>query len=97
MDDTKTQEQFAILIIAYCRENKIISKCFGGIAPYLELLLPDDILAQNRFIDLLNNTSDYITEEQFQSAELIGWLYQFYISEKKDEVFASKALTFCFI
>lgn len=89
MDDTKTQEQFALLIIAYCRENAVISKCFGGIAPYLELLLPDDILSQNRFIDLLNNTNDYITEEQFRSAELIGWLYQFYISEKKDEVFAS--------
>ena len=89
MDDTKTQEQFALLMIAYCRENSLISKCFGGIAPYLELLLPDDILSQNRFIDLLNNTSDYITDEQFRSAELIGWLYQFYISEKKDEVFAS--------
>lgn len=88
MDDTKTQEQFALLIIAYCRENAVISKCFGGIAPYLELLLPDDILSQNRFIDLLNNTNEYITEEQFHSAELIGWLYQFYISEKKDEVFA---------
>lgn len=89
MDDTKTQEQFALLIIAYCRENAVISKCFGGIAPYLELLLPDDILSQYRFIDLLNNTNEYITEEQFRSAELIGWLYQFYISEKKDEVFAS--------
>ncbi len=89
MDDTKTQEQFALLIIAYCRENAVISKCFGGIAPYLELLLPDDILSQNRFVDLLNNTNEYITDEQFQSAELIGWLYQFYISEKKDEVFAS--------
>ena len=89
MDDTKTQEQFALLIIAYCRENAVISKCFGGIAPYLEQLLPDDILSQNRFIDLLNNTNEYITEEQFRSAELIGWLYQFYISEKKDEVFAS--------
>lgn len=88
MDDTKTQEQFTLLIIAYCRENAVISKCFGGIAPYLELLLPDDILSQNRFIDLLNNTNEYITDDQFKSAELIGWLYQFYISEKKDEVFA---------
>ena len=90
MDDTKTQEQFALLIIAYCRENAVISKCFGGIAPYIELLLPDDILSQNRFIDLLNNTNEYITDDQFKSAELIGWLYQFYISEKKDEVFAKK-------
>ena len=89
MDDTKTQEQFALLVIAYCRENAVISKCFGGIAQYLELLLPDDILSQNRFIDLLNNTNEYITDDQFKSAELIGWLYQFYISEKKDEVFAS--------
>ena len=89
MDDTKTLEQFSILIIAYCRENKIICKCFGGIALYLELLLPEDILSQSRFIDLLNNTSEYITDEQFLSAELIGWLYQFYISERKDEVFAS--------
>lgn len=89
MDDTKTQEQFALLIIAYCRENAVISKCFGGIALYLELLLPEDILSQNRFIDLLNNTNEYITDDQFKSAELIGWLYQFYISEKKDEVFAS--------
>ena len=89
MDDTKTQEQFTLLIIAYCRENAVISKCFGGIAQYLELLLPDDILSQNRFIDLLNNTNEYITDDQFKSAELIGWLYQFYISEKKDEVFAS--------
>ena len=89
MDDTKTQEQFALLITAYCRENAVISKCFGGIDLYLELLLPDDILSANRFIDLLNHTNEYITEEQFHSAELIGWLYQFYISERKDEVFAS--------
>lgn len=89
MDDTKTQEQFALLITAYCRENAVISKCFGGIDLYLELLLPDDILSANRFIDLLNHTNEYITDEQFHSAELIGWLYQFYISERKDEVFAS--------
>ena len=89
MDDTKTQDQFALLIIAYCRKNAVISKCFGGIAPYLELLLPDDILSQNRFIDLLNNTNEYITEEQFRSAELIGWLYQFYISERHDNVYNS--------
>lgn len=89
MDDTKTQEQFALLITAYCRETPFISKCFGGIDLYLELLLPDDILSANRFIDLLNHTDEYITDEQFRSAELIGWLYQFYISERKDEVFAS--------
>jgi len=37
---------------------------------------------------MLNNT-EFISEEDYHSPELIGWLYQFYISEKKDDVFAS--------
>jgi hypothetical protein len=55
---------------------------------YTELLLPADILATNGFIDLLN-TSAAITDDDYRQVELIGWLYQFYISEKKDEVFKS--------
>ena len=35
------------------------------------------------------NTTDAISDEEYKKVELIGWLYQFYISEKKDEVFAS--------
>ncbi len=50
-------------------------------------VLPDNILAQNGFIHYLN-TTDAIAEEDYKQVELIGWLYQFYISEKKDEVFA---------
>ncbi len=88
-DDTKVTEQFAILITAWCHDNPIIQQCFGGIADYTELLLPNNILAEGGFVDLINNT-DFITDEDFQSPELIGWLYQFYISERKDEVFAKK-------
>lgn len=88
-DDTKVTEQFAILITAWCHDNPIINKCFGGIADYTELLLPNNILAAGGFVDLLNHT-EFITDEDFQSPELIGWLYQFYISERKDEVFAKK-------
>lgn len=88
-DDTKVTEQFAILITAWCHDNPIINKCFGGIADYTELLLPNNILAEGGFVDLLNHT-EFITDEDFQSPELIGWLYQFYISERKDEVFAKK-------
>lgn len=87
-DSTKTNEQFNILISAFCETNPVIFKCFGGIEKYIKLLLPDNILAQGGFIDLLNNTS-YLTEEDYKQSELIGWLYQFYISEKKDEVFES--------
>ena len=89
-DDTKVTEQFAILITAWCHDNPIINKCFGGIADYTELLLPNNILAAGGFVDMLNHT-EFITDEDFQSPELIGWLYQFYISERKDEVFAKKS------
>lgn len=88
-DDTKVTEQFAILITAWCHDNPIINKCFGSIADYTELLLPNNILAASGFVDMLNHT-EFITDEDFQSPELIGWLYQFYISERKDEVFAKK-------
>lgn len=88
-DDTKVTEQFAILITAWCHDNPIINQCFGSIADYTELLLPNNILAEGGFVDMLNHT-EFITDEDFLSPELIGWLYQFYISERKDEVFAKK-------
>ena len=88
-DDSKTNEQFALLIVAYCHENPIINKCFGRISDYTELLLPTNILTEGGFVYLLNHT-EFIAEEDFRSPELIGWLYQFYISERKDEVFAKK-------
>lgn len=88
-DDTKVTEQFALLITAWCHDNPILNQCFGSMADYTELLLPNDILAEGKFMDMLNHT-EFITDEEFQSPELIGWLYQFYISERKDEVFAKK-------
>ena len=88
-DDTKVTEQFAILITAWCHDNPIINQCFGSIADYTELLLPNNILAEGGFVDQVNNT-EFITDDDFKSPELIGWLYQFYISERKDEVFAKK-------
>lgn len=88
-DSTKTNEQFNLLISAFCEANPVIFNCFGGIEKHIKLLLPDNILAQGGFIDLLNNTT-YLSDEDYRQSELIGWLYQFYISEKKDEVFAKK-------
>ena len=86
LDDTKTTEQFSILISAFCENTPLLSKIFGRINDYTELLLPNDILNAGGFVDLLNS-STYITDEDYLQTELIGWLYQFYISEKKDEVF----------
>ncbi len=88
-DDSRTTEQFSLLIVAFCHATPILHRCFGHIADYTELLLPVNILAEGGFVDLINHT-DFIAEEDYRSSELIGWLYQFYIAEKKDEVFAAK-------
>lgn len=88
-DDSRTAEQFSLLIVAFCHATPVIHRCFGHIADYTELLLPANILAEGGFVDLINHT-DFIAEEDYRSSELIGWLYQFYIAERKDEVFAGK-------
>ena len=87
-DPTKTYEQFVILITAFCHATPILNRCFGSINDYTELLLPNDILEEGGFVDMLNHT-EFISEEDYKTTELLGWLYQFYISERKDEVFAS--------
>lgn len=87
-DDSKTNEQFALLIVAYCHSNPVINSCFGHISDYTELLLPANILTEGGFVHMLNNT-EFISEDDFKSPELIGWLYQFYISEKKDFIINS--------
>ncbi len=88
-DDSKTNEQFALLIVAFCHSNPIINHCFGAITDYTELLLPQDILREGGYVDMLNHTP-FISDEDYGSSTLIGWLYQFYISDRKDEVFAKK-------
>lgn len=87
-DYTKDQEAFALLLVGYCHSNKMLNTVFGKLDDYTELLLPDNMLQDQGFLHLLN-TTDAISDEEYQQVELIGWLYQFYISEKKDDVFAS--------
>ena len=87
-DYSKDQEAFALLLVGYCHNHKTLQKVFGRIDDYTELLLPDNMLQNDGFLHLLN-TTDAISDDEYQKVELIGWLYQFYISEKKDDVFAS--------
>lgn len=87
-DYTKDQEAFALLLVGYCHSNKMLNTVFGKLDDYTELLLPDNMLQDSGFLHLLN-TTDAISDEEYKQVELIGWLYQFYISEKKDDVFAS--------
>ena len=87
-DYSKDQEAFSILLVGYCHSNTMLNNVFGKIDDYTELLLPDNMLQDSGFLHLLN-TTDAISDEEYKEVELIGWLYQFYISERKDEVFAS--------
>ena len=57
---------------------------FEAIADYTELLLPDDMLSTN---SIRAKVVEAMDEDSCKDIEVIGWLYQFYISEKKDEVF----------
>ena len=87
-DYSKDQEAFALLLTGYCHSHNTLNRVFGKLDDYTELLLPDNMLQDGGFLHLLN-TTDAISAEDYQTVELIGWLYQFYISEKKGEVFAS--------
>jgi hypothetical protein len=58
---------------------------FEELDDYTELLMPEDLLSQSSILAELRKV---MTIEACQDVEIIGWLYQFYISEKKDQVFA---------
>lgn len=84
-----TENLYRYILIAQCNAlADIMPRMFEKIADYTELLLPDRLYLQegNIVYDLVHG----IEEENFtEQVEIIGWLYQFYISEKKDEVFAA--------
>lgn len=86
-DNNDTEGLYKYLLIIQCNElAKIMPGMFEQIADYTEILLPDHLLTEGSvIIDLVES----IEEKDFKDqVEIIGWLYQYYISEKKDEVFA---------
>lgn len=76
------------LLIAHCNNlHKAMPFIFEEIEDYTELLLPDLLLAANSIIAYIDKG---LPSDFWKDVEIIGWLYQFYISEKKDEVIGSK-------
>ncbi|MFA5228878.1 MAG: BREX-1 system adenine-specific DNA-methyltransferase PglX [Candidatus Paceibacterota bacterium] len=82
-------EVYRMLLVAACNHlSHLFPFLFERIEDYTELLLPDDLTSPFSIVtDIVNG----MAEEDCREVEIIGWLYQFYISEKKDEVFASKS------
>jgi len=79
-------EAYSMLFIAVCNYySKIMPYMFEAIEDYTELLLPDDMLSSK---SIRAKVVEAMDESSCKDIEVIGWLYQFYISEKKDDVFA---------
>ena len=79
-------EIYRILLVSKCNAlNKDIPMLFERISDYTDLLLPEDLLSKDAIIPMMREA---LTDENCETVEIIGWLYQYYISEKKAEVFA---------
>lgn len=77
-------EKFKYVLLLICKKlGKVIPQVFGGVTDYIDILVPDNLLSENGFVNKLINNIDI---NDFKEVEIIGWLYQFYISEKHDEV-----------
>ncbi len=79
-------EAYALLLTEYSRYwHKSMPFMFEREGDYTELLVPANLLADGA---ILARAREVLTEDVCDDVEVIGWLYQFYISERKDEVFA---------
>jgi type II restriction/modification system DNA methylase subunit YeeA len=77
-------EVYRELVLASCRSyHQLLPELFEGLDDASELLLPDDLLSEG---SIAGGFRSAISDEDCDDVEIIGWLYQFYISEKKDQV-----------
>ncbi|MFJ7668253.1 BREX-1 system adenine-specific DNA-methyltransferase PglX [Lysinibacillus sp. NPDC097195] len=85
----KTDELFKYLIKVHCNDlSTILPFMFDTNDDYKQILFPDGLLGTDSFVRQLTNR-EIISESDWENVEIIGWLYQYYISEEKDEVFAN--------
>ena len=80
------EEAYGLLLRAYCADwNRTMPFMFTPDGDYTTLLMPADMLADS---SVRAQTVRALTAETCRDVEVIGWLYQFYIAERKAEVFA---------
>lgn len=81
-------EAYKELLIAACNHlHTAFSFLFEKINDYTELLLPDDLTSD---FSIVTDVREGMLSEDCQNVEIIGWLYQFYISEEKDRLINAK-------
>ena len=84
LDGTKDEELYRLLLLAQCNAlHQTMPFLFEKIGDETELLLPANLLHTD---SLVRQLVEKIDESAWEEIEIIGWLYQFYISEKKEQV-----------
>ncbi len=84
LDGTKDEELYRELLLAQCHAlHQAMPFLFEAVDDATELLLPDNLTKTD---SLIRELISAIPDEDWHDVEIIGWLYQFYISEKKDQV-----------
>lgn len=84
LDGTKDEELYREILLAQCHAlHQAMPFLFEAVDDAAELLLPDNLTKTD---SLIRELVDAIPEDDWQNVEIIGWLYQFYISERKEEV-----------
>ncbi|KQY85279.1 restriction endonuclease [Paenibacillus sp. Root52] len=88
--NNETDELFKYLIKMHCNYlNSYMPFMFETIEDYTEILFPEGLLGTGSFISQMTDT-EVLPEENWVKIEVIGWLYQYYISEEKDRVFKER-------
>lgn len=88
MDGTRDEELYRRLILATCESlHDNLPLLFPAIQEDLELLLPENLLRKGSLLDWFTSG---LPDEEWQEIEVLGWLYQYYISELKSEYMARK-------
>lgn len=83
LDRNETTALYRYLLISLCNSlHEPLPGMFEKISDYTELLFPDGLLKDDSVLAALSK----IPAEDFQDIQVIGWLYQYYITEKHDEV-----------
>lgn len=90
IDSNDTDALYKYLIISQCNDlGKLLPGMFEKISNYTELLFPNNLLRQDSVLGKM--VSDIPEEDWTDQVQIIGWLYQFYNSELKDETYAHLA------
>lgn len=85
IDSNDTDALYKYLIISQCNDlGKLLPGMFEKIANYTELLFPDNLLRPDSVIGKM--ISDIDESDWGEQVEILGWLYQYYISEKHSSV-----------